>query len=81
MIDQTTGQSLYYSKRNNGQHHLKRQAEVYATSAGEGSVGVGALDEGTTVECVGTGRIKDTILGAYFFASEKNSFISLGRRA
>jgi hypothetical protein len=41
----------------------------------------GALDEGTTVEGVGAGIIRDTRLGAYFFAFEKNSFISFGRRA
>jgi hypothetical protein len=59
-----------YSKRDNIKHHLRRQAEVYTTSAGEGSLGAG-----------GAGRIKDTRLGAYFFASEKNFFISSGRRA
>jgi hypothetical protein len=71
MIVRTTRQSLCYSKRNNAQHHLKIQAEVYATSVGEGSAGVGALDEGAAVEGVSVGRIKDMRLGAYFFASEK----------
>jgi hypothetical protein len=70
-----------YSKRGNIEHHLRRQAEIYATSAGEGSIGAGALDEGAVVEGVGVGRIKDTRLGAYFFASKKNSFISSGCRA
>jgi hypothetical protein len=70
-----------YSKRDNIKHHLRRQAEVYTTSVGEGSVGAGALGEGAVVEGIGAGRIKDTRLGAYFFASEKNFFISSGRRA
>jgi hypothetical protein len=61
--------------------HLGRQAEVYATSAGEGSVGVGALKEGAEAKGIGAGRIKETSLGAYFFASAKNSFISAGRRS
>jgi hypothetical protein len=42
-----------YSKRDNTKNHLRRQAEIYATLAGEGSVGAGALDEGTVVEGVG----------------------------
>jgi hypothetical protein len=70
-----------YSKRDNTEHHLRGQAEIYATSVGEGSVGAGALDECAEAEGVGAGRIKDTSLGAYFFASAKNSFISFRRRA
>jgi hypothetical protein len=47
---------------------------------------VGVLEEGTKVtgagvEGVGTGRIRDTNLGAYSFAFLKNSFISAGARA
>jgi hypothetical protein len=68
-------------QRDNTENHLRGQAEIYATSVGEGSVGAGALDEGAEAEGVGTGRIKDTSLGVYFFASAKNSFISFERRA
>jgi hypothetical protein len=44
-------------------------------------VGASALNEDAKAEGVGTERIKDMSLGAYFFASAKNSFISFGRRA
>jgi hypothetical protein len=70
-----------YNKRDNTEHHLRGQAEIYATSVGEGSVGAGALDEGAEAKGVGAGKIKDTSLGAYFFASARNSFISSERRA
>jgi hypothetical protein len=72
---------LNYNKRDSTKNHLRGQAEIYATSVGEGSVEADALDEGAEAEGVGAWRIKDTSLGAYFFASAKNSFISSGRRA
>jgi hypothetical protein len=72
---------LITAKRDNTEHHLRGQAEIYATSVGEGSVGAGALDEGASAKGVGAGRMKDMSLGAYFFASKKNSFIYSGRRA
>jgi hypothetical protein len=60
---------------------MERQVEVYATSTGEGSAVAGELEEGAEVEGAGAGRIKETSLGTYFFASAKNSFISAGRQA
>jgi hypothetical protein len=68
-------------QRDNTENHLRGQAEIYATSVGEGSVGTGALDEGTKAEGIGAVRIKDMSLGTYFFASAKNSLISSERRA
>jgi hypothetical protein len=70
-----------YSKRDNIVHHLRRQAKIYATSAGEGFVGASALVEGVVVKGVGAGRIRDMRLGAYFFASKNNSFISSRHQA
>jgi hypothetical protein len=72
---------VWLQQKRNIENHLRRQAGVYATSTGEGSAGAGALDEGAKAKGTVAGRIKDTSLGAYFFTSAKNSFISVGRQA
>jgi hypothetical protein len=59
----------------------KDGAEIYATTLGAGSIAGETLDEGAAVKGAGTGRIRETIFGEYFFASMKNSFIFSGPRA
>jgi hypothetical protein len=56
---------FWLQQKGNTEKHLRRQAGVYATSSGEGSIGAGALDEGAKAEGAeaegaGAGRIKDT---------------------
>jgi hypothetical protein len=50
-------QCFEYSKRDTIENQPRGQAEAYATSVGEGSLGAGALDEGAEAEGIGTGRI------------------------
>jgi hypothetical protein len=62
-------------------HNNYKEGKIYATSEGAGSDEGGTLVEGAPDKGIRTFRIRETRLGEYFFAAEKNSFISSGLRA